>query len=191
MVAHAPLEPSMPFTLDLLDAVEDDGDFVIAGTCRTPIERHESGTQLARRWRPARRRRLPRRRRQNAAQRCKVIGRLAQRSKTAYEKGNSHGCPRNVGALDDQLKSRPVGTQYDVLATTAVDQNLLEARHGGEQDAGIISGRDLDRLGDSRECCGADLWEPEVMRLQGRKGGVGERSRAPTLQQEARAPASA
>jgi hypothetical protein len=30
-----------------------------------------------------------------------------------------------------------------------------------------------------------------VMRLQGRKGGVGERSRAPTLQQEARAPASA
>ena len=129
MVAHAPLEPSMPFTLDLLDAVEDDGDFVIAGTCRTPIERHESGTQLARRWRPARRRRLPRRRRQNAAQRCKVIGRPAQRSKTAYEKGNPHGCPRNVGVLDDQLQSRPVGTQGFRIAPNdlvlAVDADVV------------------------------------------------------------------
>jgi hypothetical protein len=68
-----------------------------------------------------------------------LIGRFTKRSETTHEKGNGHGCDRNVGALDQQLDSGPVGTQDDVLATADVDQDVLEARQGRDKDTPVLN----------------------------------------------------
>ena len=80
-----------------------------------------------------------------------MIGRLTKGTETAHEKGDGDRSGSDVGALDDQLKSHPVGTQYDVLATTGVDEDMLEARQGGHKNTGIVSGWELNRLGHGRE----------------------------------------
>ena len=50
-----------------------------------------------------------------------------------------------------QLKSYLVGAQYDVLAATGVNQDVLEAWQSEENNTGIVSGCGLNRLGHGRE----------------------------------------
>jgi hypothetical protein len=47
VVAHASLESRSPIALDVLDAMKDDGDLVIAGTCFSPVDGHDGVMQLA------------------------------------------------------------------------------------------------------------------------------------------------
>lgn len=59
-----------------------------------------------------------------------MIGRLTKRAEAVDEKGDGDRPGSDVGAFDHELKSRPVGAQDDVLATLAVDKDVLEARQG-------------------------------------------------------------
>jgi hypothetical protein len=47
VVAHASLESRSPIALDVLNAMKDDGDLVIAGTCVSPVDGHDGVAQLA------------------------------------------------------------------------------------------------------------------------------------------------
>ncbi len=92
----------------------------MVGVQRGGPERRDAGDNM--RWRVA-----------------QLIRRLAKRSETTHEKGDGHGCDRNVGALNQQLESGPVGTQDDVLATADVDQDVLQARQGRDKDTPVLN----------------------------------------------------
>jgi hypothetical protein len=116
---------------------------------------------------------------------------LAKRSETTHEKGDGHGPGCNVRAINQQLESGSVGAQNDMLAPTDVDQDVLQARQGSDTDGRIFNRRGPHGLGDSRQHRRSGLRQPDVTRFKSGEGRVGESTRAPTPQQEARVPASA
>jgi hypothetical protein len=148
VVAHAPLEPGSPIAFDVLDAVEDDGDVVIARTCCPTVEGDEGIAQLARRRRPPRRGTQSRRGRQNAVQRCQMLGRLTNCAETTHQKGHDHTPGSNVRPLNHQLESGSVGAQDQVLAAAGVDEDVLEARECRDQDTVVLDARRPNGLSD-------------------------------------------
>ena len=53
VVAHASLQSRSPIALDILAAMKDDGNVVIAGACVSPVEGHQGVAELACRGCPA------------------------------------------------------------------------------------------------------------------------------------------
>lgn len=80
-----------------------------------------------------------------------MIRRLAKRTQTTHEKGDGYGARCNVGAVDHDLEGSRIGAQHDVLATTGVDQDVLQAAQVVEKYTAIRRGCDVKCLGHRRE----------------------------------------
>jgi hypothetical protein len=139
MMTHTSLQSCSPVALDVLDTMQHDGDFVIARACCPAIERHERVAQFARRRRPPWCGGQSRRGRQNAAQRCEMLGRLTNCADTTHEKSDGHRAGCNVRAVNHQLECGSVATQHHVLAPTGVNENMLKAWESCEKDPLIVN----------------------------------------------------
>jgi len=189
MTARA-LLAGQPIPCDVIGTVEHDGNLAVARARRMAVERNQRIAQPERKRGPI----LgtpggsPR---QDAAKRREMPASLVAGRQAAHHQGKANGPGSDVGALDEELQGRPLGPQHHVLAAARIDEDVLKTGQRRDEHARLSRfARDgRQGRGDKRRC--ADLRQPDVTGFQGAERGVSESSRAPTLQQARRNPASA
>jgi hypothetical protein len=66
-----------------------------------------------------------------------LVANLGKRIETGNQEGDGDGPGRQVPTLNRELDGSLIGAQHDVLSAGGIDDDVLEARQGWQEDASI------------------------------------------------------